>query len=117
MKIKRFNTETVVATPSGKPVIYVHSGGNLSLNKFAAARMKLKPGHKIEVVQDEERTKDWYLLITLSGPGFELRFNSKERAEFNSCYTAKELLKSLVTPPPGCAKYSLTGSRHLTGKA
>ncbi len=61
MKIKRFNIENTKCVKIGKPTIRFAKQGQITLSTEAVRKMNIKPGDKIEFIQDEEKPKDWYL--------------------------------------------------------
>jgi len=98
MKIKRFNKTTVAQREPGAPNVYIHYGGSFAFNQPASILLGAVPDAKvyIEVIQDEENPKDWFISITNEDTGILLRPGKKSGAfSFNSGIIAKELLKTL----------------------
>jgi hypothetical protein len=54
----------------------------------------LKPGDKIEIIQDEDNPEDWYFAKTESGFKTQ-RYSSTKGVMFNKKILAEKLLKSL----------------------
>ena len=77
MKLRKFNRKDCnCATGDGMGYITIEKGGIIRLNRKAAELLNLKIGDKLDVLQDEERTKDWYLAKTSDENGLVMRRHS-----------------------------------------
>lgn len=97
MKLKSFNAEnSASAHKTGARVHINHSSGVFTLSDTAVNTIGLAAGDTVELHQDEEQPKDWY--ITKSEKGFKLRDKNKDAKGmlcFNNVSVARELLSSI----------------------
>lgn len=98
MKLKSFNQENLPTSSKSKPGIYINSkAGMFHISATAAEKLGLKDGDSIELHQDEENERDWYL--SKSKKGFALRNKKKDSDEFglifNNVSLAKLIFESL----------------------
>jgi len=82
MKLKKYSTVAGKAQ-NGKPSIsFSAKSGIVRLNKALLTSLGLKNGDKIDICQDEENVKDWY--ITIAKEGFTLRVSERLEGMVNS---------------------------------
>lgn len=98
MKIKRYNRENTGGLRSGKPTLSIHRIGIITISKQLAEDLKIKEGSFVELLQDEDRPTDWYLIINSSDNGFEVRRKKATTYTlvFNSKHVVREMLKSVA---------------------
>jgi hypothetical protein len=100
MNIKRFNKTNISQRSAfGNPAVYIHSSGNFCFNQAAAELMGITtppPDFFVEIIQDEDSPKEWYVALSTAELGFKLRKEkNKDKYNFNSGIIAKEVLKTL----------------------
>jgi hypothetical protein len=114
MKIKRFNLTNSSNVQVGSASVYIHNGGSFCISEPGVKRIGVTnhdTQHYIEVIQDEDNPKDWYLALSTEGLGFKLRKEkSTNKYGFNSGIIAKEILKGLPKSPPPISTTPLTAS-------
>ena len=98
MKFTTFNTDTVNTGRSNLKPRILFSTGATSINPTAVALLKLKPGSKISVHQQDDGDMDFFLSIG-DPKGFELRSASKNETDttlaFNCSALARGIIKAL----------------------
>jgi bifunctional DNA-binding transcriptional regulator/antitoxin component of YhaV-PrlF toxin-antitoxin module len=95
MKLKTFNT-LMSARNLRTAKVTVSKTGLISLNAAAAETVGLKPGDKLEIVQDEDSPKDWYIKAKSSEDGFEVRDYKNGAVAFNSVPLTQTIRQSLA---------------------
>lgn len=98
MKLKRYNKKSVSQREPGSPNVYIHNGGSFVFNQPAALLFGIKPDGKfyLEIIQDEDNPKDWFVTLSDEENGILLRPGKKAGGcAFNSGVIAKEVLKTL----------------------
>ena len=73
MKLKRFNPGNTRTIRVGKPTIRFAKQGQISLWPNLVQKIGLTEKDHIELIQDEDSPKDWYLVKANTGSGFPLR--------------------------------------------
>jgi hypothetical protein len=73
MKLKIINLSIENPTRVMASTINFGKSGLITFNKGAVDALKLKPGDKVEFAQDEDRPVDFYLFLSESPDGYELR--------------------------------------------
>lgn len=108
MKLTRFNKATCYVRIDGQAGIYIHHSGSIAFNSIACERIGITEKSAVELLQDGERKKDWYVVLshTLSAVPVRKR-NQKGKFGFNSVAIAQVILKSIVEVPPMPATASL----------
>lgn len=102
MKLKAYNKANCAGVHSGAASIRINKRvGLISLSKEASDRIGIKPGCRIELLQDEDRKEDWYVTTDLGGDGFPVRGKENNGVSFNSTSLAKAMLNSLNWDDPG----------------
>lgn len=93
MKLKRFNPDNSRTAKPGKQTIRFAKQGQITLSKTLVERMDLKPGDKVEMVNDEEspEKRDWY--VTKAKDGFSLR---KYKNEHHLCFNCSSISEIMV---------------------
>lgn len=96
MNLKRYNSTNVKTIRFGKPTIRFNKQGQISFSSAIITAMGLKSGDKIELIQDEEKPKDWYVVKCKNDIGFPLReYKSSNALLTNSSGLVKTFMKSL----------------------
>ena len=73
MNLKVYNRENFGSVNlAADPRIYFQHNGPIRISIKAASILNLKPGDKVEVCQDADRPKDWYIFKTKNAAGFNL---------------------------------------------
>ncbi len=95
MKFKRFDRS--VNRMSSKPIFAFTKSGAISLNRSTMDHLGLKSKDKVELLQDEDNPKDWYVAKSTSEHGFVLRHGGKKSDSliFNSRSTTIAIQQSL----------------------
>src|SRR5690606_19802427 len=68
--------------------------GAIIVNKTAVELLKVKAGDKVEISQDEEEPKNWYISATNEESGFVLRERKDDSLTFNSSSVCKDIMQS-----------------------
>jgi hypothetical protein len=92
MQLKIYNAENASRKQTSTPMISLpKKGGLISINKAAAALLKLKEGDKISLAQDEKNVLDWYVFKDKAG--IEIRLLKEETGTwgFNSTLISEDL--------------------------
>lgn len=95
MKLKSFNATNTKAVRYGKPTVNVSKSGVFNFSKTASELIMLELTPYIEILQDEERPKDWYVKLSTMEKGFSARKYKEGNNVTNSAFTARQLLKSI----------------------
>ncbi len=102
MKLKKFDLENTRSLRMEIPLVRINIIlGTFGFNKSAVELLKLQSGDKLDILQDQERRKDWYISKTNSKDGFPIRIHTKsedsEHPSFivDSIYMTKLILNSL----------------------
>ncbi len=96
MKLRKFNRETCRIRPDGHPYFSVSKGGIIRINREGSKLLQLKSGDKINILQDEERPKDWYVEKTTDELGLIMRDTNKNSGLVcNASAIAAEMIRSL----------------------
>lgn len=76
MNLKRYNKETLpTRLAGGTPNLRVNVSGGIVLNKALSEQLKLTENSKIELVQDTDKPKDWFLTVNDTEPALSIRVN------------------------------------------
>lgn len=78
MKTKRFNKTTTPARTSKAPCVRVSKNGTIIFNSALCELVGLKKGNGVEFLQDAERLKDWYFVVSNAPQAFVLRPNTSQ---------------------------------------
>ncbi|RYY23498.1 MAG: hypothetical protein EOP41_06415 [Sphingobacteriaceae bacterium] len=106
MKLKKYDQESRINLSDGLPSIHFQNSGIISLNKKAYELMDLEPGNGLEIYQDEEKPKDWYIAISDASKSLICRLDEKKnKICFNSAIAARDIFKCLDNnnPPKGAS--------------
>jgi len=96
MKLKEFNLDNAKFQHTGKPSVRINQkSGVISFSAEAATLIGLKDGTGIVILQDEETSRDWYVVVSEKESAIPVRIK-KAGCCFNSSYLAKLILKSAV---------------------
>lgn len=96
MKLKTFNTiNTAAVGRSAQPVISIGKAGVFTVNKAAAEQLGLTAGDRVELHQDEDSPRDWYISKCTTDSGFAIRQGYDTKGlMFNSSAMRQLILKS-----------------------
>jgi bifunctional DNA-binding transcriptional regulator/antitoxin component of YhaV-PrlF toxin-antitoxin module len=96
MKLKTFNTtNTASVGRSSQPVISISHGGAFTINKSAAEQLGIAAGDRIELHQDEDSPKEWFISKCTTQSGFAIRQGYDAKGlMFNSSALRQLILKS-----------------------
>ncbi len=98
MKLKIYNKANSATLRKGKPTVRVNSkSGAISFNTFATMELGLVTDTGLEIVQDENRPQDWYIMKSDSDSAFKARPKALTRDGFiiQSVVLSKAILKSV----------------------
>jgi hypothetical protein len=96
MKIKRLNHLTVTNRCTKAPKLRVNSYGVIVINAAAAEIIGVKVGDGIELVQDEERPNDWYIIGSKKSESLKLKdYKNSNGLVHQSGVIAKRFLKEV----------------------
>lgn len=99
MKPKIYNRKREKNYMSFFPHLRITTQGRFFLNKRAANDLNLNKGDLVNLVQDEENPRDWYLKKTDDEAGFPLSVQGKHRGvSFSSSTIRNVMFKSLGLP-------------------
>ena len=73
MKLKKFNRKDCHTRGLSYPAISIEKSGIVRLNRYAAEHLSLNIGDKINLYQDEDKPKDWYIEKTTDDDGLIMR--------------------------------------------
>lgn len=104
MKLKVYNRQ-VSGVAKGLATLRVHKQGSFSLSKAAMEMMELRPGHKVEVVQDLDRPRDWYITKSTGDDAFVVRGKASQGGMFASSITAASIKKACELDTFGATSY------------
>ena len=95
MKLIEFNPENSIQQNPGAATIRVNrKAGLISFSKHACAIMKLKPGMKLLIYQEQDNPTSWY--IRISSAGFPIRTSNNIAFDFNNKTISNKILDSAV---------------------
>ncbi|MBA7536796.1 hypothetical protein ES705_29061 [subsurface metagenome] len=102
MKLKKFDLANTINLRTDIPLLRINViHGTFGFNKSAVELLKLQSGDKLNILQDQEKRKDWYIKKTNSKDGFPIRLYNKSAASnhpsfiIDSIYMTKLILNSL----------------------
>lgn len=94
MALKIYDS-TITAQRKGRPTVNINpKSGLFAISKEAATLMGITEKSRISIAQDEDNSKDWYIIVSKSGEGFIPRMTDG-RAQFSSSPIANKLLDSI----------------------
>jgi len=93
MKLKSFNRENTLST-SG-PKISIRKSGTIIINRDAVILTQLPLGGYIEIAQDQDSPKDWFININAGKEGFILRQTKYDALTFNAKQLSDKILDSI----------------------
>jgi len=73
MKLQKFNRANTQTRVDGKPSVRINRSGTFAFNKSAADVLGFKPGSKVNLLQDVDRPRDWYIQLTTDEDGLKVR--------------------------------------------
>lgn len=116
MKLKQFNTTNSTLIRDSSPRIHLGKNGAITISVGLCRLMDLKNGSRIELLQNTESPKDWY--IAKSEDGFVLRAQDSGMLIFNCAAAVKSLIKSLNfnTPPLSGVTFQVSSAFVEEGK-
>lgn len=118
IKMKVYNKASFEAKKQPKPVVSISTTGLFTFNQEAAKLMAFKDGTMIEFLQDEVRTKDFFVRSTASG-GFKLRAKeSKKEKTGHLLFNSREMATVIFqfTGHAKKAKFRIGISEDIDGK-
>lgn len=95
MKLRKFNAERSRGYINAQAMVTVTIKGAFSFNKKAISELQLKPGIKVNLLQDGEHPVDWYMEKTTEKSGMPIRNYSNKQLLFTNKHAATEIFKSL----------------------
>lgn len=90
MKLKLIEKQR--APRGGAPAISFNKSGYMTLNPAAVDRFSLKVGQPVGIFQDEEKPKDFYLILANNPELPKLRANTNSRSLITGYADAKETI-------------------------
>jgi len=99
MKLKKYNRRNVLGRLSAYPTLAVSKSGIIRVNSRAMVCFGLTVGSKINIVNDQESPRDWYVELTDEPDGLVLR-KSNSALACNSATIAfemKNIIKDATT--------------------
>ncbi|MBN1187015.1 MAG: hypothetical protein JXB49_32355 [Bacteroidales bacterium] len=99
MKLKKYNANNSLLIRDASPRIRFSNTGAITISVGLTRLMGLKNGSRIELLQNPDSPKDWY--IAESADGFILRLQDSGALICNCAAAARSVIKSLnLTSPP-----------------
>ncbi len=97
MNLKQLNRETVKSIRRGKLSLMISKVGSFTFSKNAVKNLLLQDGDYIELIQDVDNPKDFYLTKSNEKNGYKLRryYSLNSAISFNSSAIASLIFKSL----------------------
>lgn len=93
MKLKTYNKENTIVTDS--PKISFRTKGIITLNKAASDLLEISFDDTIEICQDQDSPRDWYINHNAGKTGFILRPTKNKGVYFSCKQLSEAVLESL----------------------
>lgn len=97
MKLKKYNRKDCHMREAGSATVRVSRTGTFAFSKKAIEAMGITEGTRLNLLQDEDRPKDWYVEKTTDPEGLRVR-KYKDGMMAAGAAIARQLLTSLDVP-------------------
>lgn len=93
MKLKSYNKQNTITVNA--PKIAFRAKGLIVFNKSACDMLNIKNGDTVEIAQDQEKPKDWFISLSAGKEGFVLSPLKGDNLKFNCRVLCDDVWESL----------------------
>lgn len=112
MKLKSYNEKNSRLTKEGECFMRINlNAGLFSFSRRACTVLGIEDHDRIEIHQDEENPKDWYVEIASEGNGFPVRRKDNDKkgnATFNCSHIAHQIFNSIELEDQKSAGFNIS---------